>query len=97
MVAAAESWLDDAVAGNVDMAKLRPDFRAHMIPSHRAALQALSTLGKRSYTLITTDRRPPTTAYLFMVKTAKKTLIYAYSRDDDGLVAGAEVIDTVKY
>ncbi|HLI97812.1 MAG TPA: serine hydrolase domain-containing protein, partial [Candidatus Baltobacteraceae bacterium] len=83
MIAAAESWLNDAVAGNVDISKLRPDFRAHMIPSHRAALQALSALGKRSYTLITTDRRPPTTAYLFMVKTPKKTLIYAYSRDDD--------------
>lgn len=97
MVAAAQRWLDDAVSGNVNMAQLRPDFRAHMIPEHRAALKALAALGKRTYALITTDRRPPTTAYIFMVKTAKKTLLYAYSRDDDGLVAGTEVIDTVTY
>ncbi len=97
MVAAAQRWLDDAIAGRVDMSKLRPDFRAHLIPAHRAALQALGSLGSRTYKLVSTDRRPPTTAYLFMVKTAKKTLLYAYSRDDDGLVAGAEVIDTLTY
>jgi D-alanyl-D-alanine carboxypeptidase len=97
MVATAQRWLDDAVAGRIDIAQLRPDFRAHLIPEHRAALQALAALGKRTYTLITTDRRPPTTAYLFAVKTAKKTLLYAYSRDDDGRVAGAEVIETVSY
>lgn len=97
MVAAAERWLDDATAGRIDMAQLRPDFRAHLIPQHRAALQALAALGKRTYTLISTDRRPPTTSYLFAVKTPKKNLIYAYSRDDDGLVAGADVIETVTY
>lgn len=97
MVAAAERWLDDATAGHIDMAQLRPDFRAHMIPAHRAALQALASLGNRTYTLISTDRRPPTTAYLFMVKTPEKMLLYAYSRDDDGLVAGAEVIEIVTY
>jgi CubicO group peptidase (beta-lactamase class C family) len=97
MVAAAQRWLDDAIAGHVDMAHLRPDFRAHLIPAHRAALQALSNLGPRTYTLVSTDRRPPTTAYLFTVKTPKKMLLYAYSRDDDGLVAGAEVIETVTY
>jgi CubicO group peptidase (beta-lactamase class C family) len=97
MVAAAERWLDDAAAGNIDMAQLRPDFRAHMIPEHRASLRALAALGKRTYTLLSTDRRPPTTAYLFAVKTAKKTLLYAYSRDDNGLVAGAEVIETIAY
>jgi CubicO group peptidase (beta-lactamase class C family) len=97
MVAAAQRWLDDAIAGHIDMAQLRPDFRAHMIPEHRAALQALSSLGKRTYTLVSTDRRPPTTAYLFTVKTPAKTLLYAYSRDDDGLVAGTAIIETVKY
>lgn len=97
MVAAAEKWLDDAIAGHVDLDQLRPDFRAHMIPAHRADLQALAGLGKRTYALISTDRRPPTTAYLFMVKTPAKTLLYAYSRDDNGLVAGAEVIETIKY
>ncbi len=97
MVAAAEHWLDDAVAGRIDMAQLRPDFRAHMIPAHREALQALAALGDRAYTLVSTDRRPPTTAYLFMVKTPKKVLLYAYSRDDNGLVAGAAVVETVTY
>ncbi len=97
LVAAAQRWLEDAIAGHIDMAQLRPDFRAHMIPPHRADLQALAALGKRTYTLISTDRRPPTTAYLFTVKTPKKTLLYAYSRDDDGLVAGAAVIATVTY
>jgi CubicO group peptidase (beta-lactamase class C family) len=97
MVAAAQRWLDDAVAGRVDTTKLRPDFRAHMIPAHRAALHALATLGPRTYTLVSTDRRPPTTAYLFTVKTSKKTLLYAYSRDDSGLVAGTAVIETVTY
>jgi D-alanyl-D-alanine carboxypeptidase len=97
MVASAERWLDDAIAGRIDMTQLRPDFRAHMIPEHRGALQALAALGNRTYTLISTDRRPPTTSYLFAVKTPRKTLIYAFSRDDDGQIAGAEVIDTVTY
>ena len=97
MVASAERWLDDAIAGHIDMSQLRPDFRAHMIPEHRAALQMLTALGKRTYTLVSTDRRPPTTAYIFTVKTPAKTLLYAYSRDDDGLVAGAQIIDTVTY
>ncbi len=97
MVAAAERWLDDAIAGHIDMTQLRPDFRARLIPAHRAALHALANLGKPTYTLMTTDRRPPATAYLFMVKMSKKTLIYAYSRDDNGQVAGVQVIDTVTY
>lgn len=97
MVASAERWLDDAIAGNIDMTQLRPDFRAHMIPEHRAALQALAPLGKRTYTLISTDRRPPATSFIFTVKTPKKTLLYAYSRDDNGLVAGADVFETVTY
>jgi hypothetical protein len=97
MVAAAQRWLDDAIASRIDMAQLRPAFRAHMIPAHRAAFQALATLGPRTYTLVSVDRRPPTTSYLFNVKTPKKTLLYAYSRDDDGLVAGAAAYDTVTY
>lgn len=97
MVASAQRWLDDAIDGHIDMTQLRPDFRAHMIPEHRAALQALAALGPRTYTLVSTDRRPPTTSYIFMVKTAKETLLYAYSHDDNGLVAGAQLIETVTY
>ncbi len=97
MIATAQRWLDDAVAGNIDMAQLRPDARARMVPEHRAALRALAALGPRTYTFIDTDRRPPTTSYEFLVKTPKKSLIYVYSRDDNGLVAGAGVIEVVKY
>ncbi len=97
MVTAAKRWLDDAVAGNIDMSQLRPDARARMVPEHRAALRALASLGPRTYTLLNTDRRPPATSYEFLVKTPKKTLIYVYSRDDNGLVAGAGLIEVVKY
>jgi hypothetical protein len=34
MTAAAERWLDDAVAGHIDLARMRPDARARMQPAH---------------------------------------------------------------
>jgi len=91
-VAAAKAWLENAIAGRIDDAKLRPDFRAHLIPAHRAALRALAELGPRTYVLIDTDRRPPATSYLFLVKTPKAELLYAFAKDDDGTIAAGDVI-----
>lgn len=97
MVRAAERWLDDAVAGRIDLQKLRPSFRARLLPQRRAALRALAALGPRRYQLVDVDRRPPSTGYVFALKTAQKPLLYAYGRDDNGLVAAAAVIDIVNY
>jgi len=97
VTAAAERWLDQAVAGHIDLTRMRADARARLQPTHRAALTALSALGPRTYKLINVDRRPPATGYEFLLSTPKKKLIYAYSQDDDGMVAGADVIELVDY
>jgi CubicO group peptidase (beta-lactamase class C family) len=97
MEAAARKWLDDAVAGNIDLSKLRPDMRARMTRAHREALASLAALGPRTYSLLMVDRRPPSTGYEFLVKTPKKTLVYVYSRDDDGSVGAAGAFEVVDY
>ena len=96
-IAAARSWLDEAAAGHVDLAALRPDARARMTPEHLAALRALAALGPRTYTLLDVDRRPPTSGYVFSVKTPQKSLLYVYAKDDDGKISGAGVIENVNY
>ena len=97
MTAAARNWLDEAVAGHVDLTALRPDARAQMSPAHLAALRALAALGPRKYTLLEVDRRPPTSGYIFTVKTPQKSLLYVYAKDDDGKISGAGVIENVDY
>lgn len=97
VTAAAERWLDQAVAGHVDLARMRPDARARMQPAHLAALRALAAFGPRTYKLLNVDRRPPSTGYEFLVTTPKKTLVYVYGRDDNGTVSGAGVIEVVDY
>ncbi|HEX3466738.1 MAG TPA: serine hydrolase domain-containing protein [Candidatus Elarobacter sp.] len=96
-IAAAKAWLDDAVRGKVDLTKLRADFRARFSLQHQAALRAIAAFGPRTYTLADVDRRAPATSYLFLVKTPKAQLLYAYARDDDGSVAEAEVIRHVTF
>ena len=97
MVAAAKQWLEDAIAGHIDLQRLRPDFRARILPERRAAFRALAALGPRHYKLVDVDRRPPSTGYIFSLTTAKKPLLYAYGRDDNGSVNAALVIETVTY
>lgn len=97
MIVAARTWLDQAVAGHVDLAALRPDARARMSPEHLAALRALAALGPRTYKLLDFDRRPPASGYIFSVKTPQKSLLYAYVKDDDGEISGADVIENVDY
>lgn len=96
-VAAAKAWLDAAAAGHVDMAKLRPDFRARMTRSHLVALRDLARFGARTYTFAGLDRRAPTTAYEFLVATPKQRMIYLWQRDDDGTVAGIALIPQVSF
>ncbi len=97
VTAAAERWLDEAVAGHVDLARMRADARARLQPAHLAALRALAALGPRTYKLLNVDRRPPSTGYEFLVHTSKRSLVYVYGRDDNGLVSGAGVIAVVDY
>src|SRR6202163_1585538 len=50
--ALARRWLDDAVAGTVDLAKLRPSARAALRqPRYQAALRDLARFGARTYRL----------------------------------------------
>ncbi len=97
MIAAARRWLDEAIAGHVDLTALRPAARARMSPEHLAALRALTALGPRTYKLLEVDRRPPVSGYVFTVKTSQKSLTYVYAKDDDGKLAGAGVIESVDY
>jgi CubicO group peptidase (beta-lactamase class C family) len=96
-VDAAKAWLDAAVAGHVDLAKLRPDFRARMSREHLAALRALASFGKRTYTLAHVERRAPTTSYLFLVTAGSHQLVYLYEWDDDGSIAGTLVISRLTF
>ncbi len=45
MTAAAERWLDDAVAGHIDLARMRPDARARMQPAHAQHCERWPHLG----------------------------------------------------
>jgi D-alanyl-D-alanine carboxypeptidase len=92
--ALARRWLDDAIAGKIDVTKLRPSARAAMrLPRIQAALRDLARFGDRTYTLVNVDRRAPTSAYQYLLRTPKRTLLYIFSIDDDGLVAGCDVFD----
>ena len=87
-------WLDDAVAGTIDLTKLRPSARATLRqPRYQAALRDLARFGSRTYRLVNVDRRAPTSSYQFLVQTPKRTLLYLFSIDDDGSIAGADVFD----
>jgi CubicO group peptidase (beta-lactamase class C family) len=92
MIKAATSWLDGAIAGRIDDAGVRADFRKQLTPPHRAALHALAKNGSRTYTLLGIDRRAPTTVYQFRLETPARTLLYAYMRDDAGSVASVVII-----
>jgi hypothetical protein len=90
----ARRWLDDAIAGKVDLAKLRESARASLrLPRIQAALRDLARFGDRTYTLVNVDRRAPTSAYQYLLRTPKRTLLYIFAIDDDGLVAGGDVFD----
>jgi CubicO group peptidase (beta-lactamase class C family) len=92
--ALARRWLDDAVAGTVDLAKLRPSARAILRQArYQAALRDLARFGPRTYRLVNVDRRAPTSSYQYLLQTPKRTLLYLFSVDDDGSIAGAEVFD----
>jgi CubicO group peptidase (beta-lactamase class C family) len=87
-------WLDDAVAGTIDLAKLRPSARATLRqPRYQAALRDLARFGSRTYLLVNVDRRAPTSSYQYLLRTPKRTLLYLFSIDDDGSIAGADVFD----
>jgi D-alanyl-D-alanine carboxypeptidase len=94
---AAKAWLDAAIGGRVDLAKLRPDFRAHMSRQHLASLRALAAYGKRTYTMAGFDRRAPTSSYVFMIKAGSQQMGYIYSRDDDGSVAGIALVPQISF
>jgi hypothetical protein len=92
--ALARRWLDDAVAGTVDLTLLRPSARAVLrLPRHQAELRELARFGPRTYRLLNVDRRAPTSSYQYLLQTAKRTLVYLFSVDDDGSIAGADVFD----
>ncbi|MDQ6944299.1 MAG: beta-lactamase family protein [Candidatus Eremiobacteraeota bacterium] len=92
--ALARRWLDDAVAGKIDFTKLRPAARAGLrLPRIRAALRDLARFGDRTYTLVNVDRRAPSSAYQYLLRTPKRTLLYIFAIDDDGLIAGGDVFD----
>jgi|GEM_PF-56951 len=92
--ALARRWLDDAVAGKMDLTKLRPLARAALRqPRIQAALRDLARFGDRTYTLVNVDRRAPSSAYQYLVRTPKRTLLYIFAIDDDGLIAGGDVFD----
>jgi D-alanyl-D-alanine carboxypeptidase len=90
----ARRWLEDAIAGKIDLAKLRSSARAQLrIPAHQAALRSLAAYGPRSYTLLAVDRRAPTSTYQYLLRTRRRTLIYVFVIDDDGQLGGGDVFD----
>ncbi|HEY6234114.1 MAG TPA: serine hydrolase domain-containing protein [Candidatus Elarobacter sp.] len=92
--ALARRWLDDAIAGKIDFTRLRASARAGLrLPRIQAALRDLARFGDRTYTLVNVDRRAPTSAYQYVLRTPKRTLLYIFSIDDDGLIAGGDVFD----
>ena len=82
------------IAGKIDLTKLRPSARAALrLPRIQAALRDLARFGDRTYTLVNVDRRAPTSAYQYLLRTPKRTLLYIFAIDDDGLIAGGDVFD----
>jgi len=96
-VQAAIAWLNDAIVGKPDMNNLTSDVRALLTPSHLASLRALAQYGPRKFALESTDRRKPTTTYVFTVTTKKKTLMYVYKWDDNGKVADILVLPNMEF
>ena len=92
--ALARRWLDDAIAGTIDVTRLRASARAALrLPRIQTALRELARFGDRTYILVNVDRRAPTSAYQYLLRTPKRTLLYIFSIDDDGLIAGGDVFD----
>jgi hypothetical protein len=94
---AAIAWLESAIAGKVDLSKLRPDVRARMGPGHLAGYRALARLGARKYTLAMVDRRAPSTGYEFLLTTPKASMVYVYAIEDSGLISGVGVYEEPVY
>jgi len=42
---------------------------------------------------VNVDRRAPTSSYQYLLLTPKRTLLYIFAIDDDGLIAGLDVFD----
>ena len=92
--ALARRWLDDAIAGKIDLSKLRASARASLrLARYQAALRDLARFGARTYRLVNVDRRAPTSSYQYVMQTSTRALAYVFAIDDDGLVAGADVYD----
>jgi CubicO group peptidase (beta-lactamase class C family) len=92
--ALARRWLDDAIAGKVDLTKLRAGARASLRQArYQQALRDLARFGPRTYRLVNVDRRAPTSSYQYLMVTPTRTLIYIFSIDDDGMIGGGDVFD----
>ena len=92
--ALARRWLDEAVGGRIDLAKLRPSARSALrLARNQAALRDLARFGPRTYRLLNVDRRAPTPTYQYLLNTPKRSLLYLFSVDDDGSIAGCDVFD----
>jgi hypothetical protein len=92
--ALARRWLEDAIAGKIDLSKLRAISRASLRqPRYQAALRDLARFGPRTYRLVNVDRRAPTSSYQYIMVTPVRTLIYIFGIDDDGMIAGGDVFD----
>ncbi len=92
--AVARQWLEDAIAGKIDLSKLRASSRATLrIPRYQAALRDLARFGPRTYRLVNVDRRAPVSSYQYLLITPARTLIYIFGIDDDGLLDGGTVFD----
>jgi len=92
--ALARRWLDDAIAGKMDLTKLRAGSRATLrLPRYQAALRDLARFGPRTYRLVNVDRRAPSSSYQYLMLTPTRTLIYIFGIDDDGMISGGDVFD----
>lgn len=87
IVKEAIAWLDDAIAGRIDPAKVRADMARVLTPKHRRYLQALAKLGPRSYTLTGVSRTSVQSACEFNVTAGTQQLKYYFVRQNvDGSV-----------
>jgi CubicO group peptidase (beta-lactamase class C family) len=92
--AIARRWLEDAIAGKIDLSKLRASSRATLrIPRYQAALRDLARFGPRTYRLVNVDRRAPVSSYQYLMITPSRTLLYIFGIDDDGMLEGGTVFD----
>jgi D-alanyl-D-alanine carboxypeptidase len=96
-VKAAIAWLNNAIAGKPDTKNVTSDMRSLLTPSHLASLRALARYGTRKFELESTDRRKPTTTYVFTVITKQKTIMYVYKWDDAGKVADILVLPNMEF